>query len=78
MRGQIGELLEPMARAAKMVEGRLEGILVHWIQGLTTAIMEALNSLFSVVKRKASGYRTVEHMKAMLYFIAKKLTLQCY
>jgi hypothetical protein len=53
----------------------LEGILVHWTQGLTTAFMEGLNSLLSAVKRKARGYRTVEHMTAMPYFVAKKLTL---
>jgi transposase len=76
MRGQTGELLEPMARAARMVEGHLEGILAHWTRGLTTAFMEGLNSLFSAVKRKARGYRTVEHMTAMLYFVAGKLTLQ--
>jgi hypothetical protein len=29
MRGQTGELLEPMTRAALMVEGHLEGIPVH-------------------------------------------------
>ena len=78
MRGQTGELLEPMARAARMVEGHLEGILAHWTRGLTTAFMEGLNSLFSAVKRKARGYRTVEYMTAMLYFVAGKLTLPCY
>ena len=30
MRGQTGEPLEPMARATRMVEGHLEGILAHW------------------------------------------------
>ena len=49
MREQTGELLEPMARAARMIEGHLEGILAHWTQGLTTAFMEGLNSLFSAV-----------------------------
>ena len=78
MRGQTGELLEPMARAARMVEGHLEGIWAHWTRGLTTAFMEGLNSLFSAVKRKARGYRTVEYMTAMLYFVAGKLTLPCY
>jgi transposase len=78
MREQAGELLEPMARAARMVEGHLEGILAHWTQGLTTAYMEGLNSLFSAVKRKARGYRTVEYMTSMLYFVAGKLTLPCY
>ena len=78
MRGQTGELLEPMARAVRMVEGHLEGILAHWTRGLTIAFMEGLNSLFSAVKRKARGYRTVEYMTAMLYFVAGKLTLPCY
>jgi transposase len=40
MRGQTGELLEPMARVARMVEGHLEGILAHWTRGLTTVFME--------------------------------------
>jgi transposase len=78
MRGQTGELLEPMARVARMIEGHLEGILAHWTRGLTTAFMEGLNSLFSVVKRKARGYWTVEYMTATLYFVAGKLTLPCY
>ena len=43
MRERTGELLEPMARAARMIEGHLEGILAHWTQGLTTAFMEGLN-----------------------------------
>ena len=78
MRKETGELLEPMAQAARMVEGHLEGILAHWTQGLTTAFMEGLNSLFSAVKRRARGYRTVEYMTAMLYFVAGKLSLPCY
>ncbi len=77
MRGPTGELLEPMARAALMVEGQFEGILAHWTRGLTTAFIEGLNSLFSAVKRKVRGYRTVEYMTARLYFVAGKLTLPC-
>ena len=63
--------------AARMIEGHLEGILAHWTQGLTTAFMEGFNSLFSAVKRWARGYRTVEYMTAILYFVAVKLTLPC-
>jgi transposase len=40
--------------------------------------MEGLNNLFSAVKRKARGYRTVEYMTVMLYFGAGKLTLPCH
>jgi transposase len=67
-----------MARAARMVEAHLEGILAHWTRGLTTAFMEGLNSLFLAVKRRARGYRTVEYMTVMLCFVAGKLTLPRY
>ena len=78
IRQQTVELLEPMARFVRMIEGHFEGILAHWTQGLTTAFMEGLNSLLSAVKRKARGYRTVEYMTTMLYFVAWKLTLPCH
>lgn len=78
MREEIGELLEPMVAVAHMIESHIEGILAHWKQGLTTAFMEGLNSLFSAVKRKARGYRSVEHMITMLYFVAGKLRLPCH
>ena len=71
------EVLEPMGKAAEMVKNHLEGILAHWKQGLTTAFMEGLNSLFSATKRKARGYRSIEYLKTMLYFVAGKLTIPC-
>lgn len=69
------ELLEPMTRVANMIEKHLEGILGHWKDGLTTAYLEGLNSLFSATKRKARGYKSVEYLKTMLYFVAGKLTI---
>lgn len=71
-------LLEPMRKAADMVERHLEGILAHWKQGLTTAFLEGLNSLFSATKRKARGYRSTEYQIAMLYFVAGKLEIPYY
>ena len=53
-------------------------MLAYSNQGLVTAFMERLNSPFSVVKRKARRYRTVENMIAMLHFIDGKLSLPCY
>jgi transposase len=72
------ELLQPMERVAAMVERHIEGILGHWKEGLTTAFLEGLNSLFSATKRKARGYRTTKNLLAMLYFVAGKLTIPCY
>ena len=77
IRGQTGELLEPKARAARIIEGRLAGILAHWTHGLTTTYMKGLNSLLSAVRRKARGYRTVEYMTDIVYFDAGNLTLTC-
>jgi len=74
---QTGDLLDPMARATRMVEGHLEGILAQLTRGLMTAFMECLNSLFSAAKRKARGYQTVEYMSSMLYFVTGNLTLPC-
>jgi transposase len=73
--GLASGLLEPMRQAAEMVSRHLEGILGHWKQGLTTAFLEGLNSLFSATKRKARGYRTSEYQIAMLYFVAGKLEI---
>lgn len=71
-------LLAPMRKAAAMVERHLEGIMAHWKQGLTTAFLEGLNSLFSATKRKARGYRSTEYQIAMLYFVAGKLEIPYY
>ena len=71
IREQTGELLEAIARTARMIQSHLEGILAYWTRGLTAALMEKLNSLLSPVKRKARGYQTVEYKTTTLYFIAE-------
>jgi transposase len=68
-------LLQPMVKAAQMVENHLAGILAHWKSGLTNAFMEGLNSVFSATKRKARGYRSSVYLITMLYFVAGKLRL---
>jgi transposase len=72
------KLLQPMVKVAEMVERHLEGILGHWKEGLTTAYLEGLNSLFSATKRKARGYRTTKNLLTMLYFVAGKLHVPCH
>ena len=67
-----------MRKAAAMVERHLEGILGRWQQGLITAFLEGLNSLFPATKRKARGYRSSEYQIATPYFIAGKLEIPYY
>ncbi len=80
MREKIGELLKPMARVARMIERRSEGILAQWnrVRLLTTAFTEGLNSLFSAFKRKARGYKKVEYMTTIQEFGAGEIALPCY
>ena len=62
-----------LAQVADLIEAHIAGILAHWNEGVTNAFMEGLNSVFSAVRRKARGYRSVQNMVAMLYFVAGKL-----
>ncbi len=66
-------LLAHMAQVADTIESHLSGILAHWDHGVTNAFMEGLNSVFSAVRRKARGYRSIRNMITMLYFVAAKL-----
>ena len=45
---------------------------------LSNYFLEGLNSVFSAVKRKARGYRSIEYMTTMLYFVAGKLEIPYY
>jgi hypothetical protein len=40
--------------------------------------MEGMNSVFSAVKRKARGFKSVDYLKTMLYFVGGKLSLPSY
>ena len=68
-------LLMPMHRLTDMIESHLDGIVAHWERKTTNAYLEALNSVFSAVKRKARGYRTEFYLINMLYFVASKLPI---
>jgi transposase len=67
-----------MLRCAKLVESHLEGILAHWRRRTTNAFLEGLNSVFSAVRRKARGYRSVDNLITMLYFTAARLRLPAH
>ncbi len=59
MAGEVRDnLLEPRGEASAMIEGPLEEIPGHWKAGLTTALGEGFNSLFSATQRKARGFRS--------------------
>jgi transposase len=64
-----------MKRCADMIERHLDGILAHWERRTTNAFLEGLNSVFSAVKRKARGFRSIYNLISMLYFTAGNLRI---
>jgi hypothetical protein len=56
------------------VERHFEGIPGHWRGRLTSALMEGLNPVFSVLKRKARGFRCAENLISMLCFHSPPLS----
>jgi transposase len=71
----VSSLFYKMLACSKMIESHLKGILSHWKRRTTNAFLEALNSVFSAVKRKARGFRSTDNLIAMLYFTAGKLKI---
>jgi transposase len=68
-------LFADMLKCAQMIERHLAGILAHWVRRTTNAFLEGLNSVFSAVKRKARGFRSIDNLITMLYFTAGQLDL---
>ena len=64
-----------MVKIAQMIDRHIEGVMEHWTHRTTNAFMEGLNSVFSVVKRKAQGFRSTKNLIAMLYFTSGNLDI---
>ena len=71
----VSLLFTRMLQCAKMIESHLTGILAHWERTTTNAFLEGLYSVFSAVKRRARGFRSIDRLITMLYFTAAKLRL---
>ena len=70
--------LAPMKRAATTIRQHWQGVIRFFQTGLTTAVMEGINSLIQAAKAKARGYRTDRYLIAMIYLLAGKLDLQTH
>ena len=71
-------ILNPMQKVAQMIENHLEGILAYWRSGTTNAFMEAINSVFSAIKRRARGFRSISYLINVLYFHFSKLHIPAF
>ena len=72
---RFGALFMETEKFAKSAETRISGILAHWKRQTTNAYMDGLKSVFSAGKRRSHGFRSMEYLTTMLYFVAGKLSL---
>lgn len=67
---------DPMAAVARSLQQYANGIL-RWFQTkMTNGLLEGLNSLVQVAKRKTRGYRSTRNFIAMIYATANKLKMK--
>jgi len=69
--------LQPMKDAAQTLKNKADLILNYFIERVTNAICEGLNSMVQAAKRRARGYNTFEGYKTMIYMAVGKLQLEC-
>ena len=69
--------LESMMRAALTLRRYQEEILAYFIQRMTNALAEGINSIVQAAKRKARGYPTFTGFSCMIYLVAGRLKLAC-
>jgi transposase len=65
--------LEPMVEVAQMLQNHYKGIIKWFTSQLNNRLLEGVNSLIHVAKRKAHGYRSMDDLIAMIYLIGGKL-----
>ena len=61
--------LQPVIEAAKTIKRHWHGVLNWFDSGLTTGLLEGINSLIQAAKARARGYRTSKAIVAMGYLI---------
>jgi transposase len=72
----IRSRIDEVKTFAQMVKNNWDGILNHFTRGLTSGIMESINSVVQSARNRARGYRNVENFITMIYLLGGKLELQ--
>lgn len=67
--------LQPMVKFAQTLRKNLEEILNYWKWRVTNALLEGLNNLIQMAKRRARGFRNNEYFQTIIYLVAGKLDL---
>jgi transposase len=67
--------LEEMRKVAKSLRRNMEEIINYFTYRTTNAMLEGTNSVISLVKRRARGFRNMNHFRDMIYLQSAGLDL---
>ena len=68
--------LEPMKDFARMIRRHFAGIVAYFKHPYTNAVLEGADSVIQNVKRRARGFRNMDHFATMIYLTCGKLDLK--
>ena len=67
---------EPMKDFARMIRRHFAGIVAYFKHPYTNAVLEGADSVIQNVKRRARGFRNMDHFATMIYLTCGKLDLK--
>jgi len=72
----IDSAIEPMVKFVNMIKAHMFGIKTLFEKrNINNGILEGLNSLIQLAKKRARGYVNLQNFKTMIYFVTGKLQL---
>ena len=72
----IDSAIEPMVKFVNMIKAHMFGIKTLFEKrNINNGILEGLNSLIQLAKKRARGYVNVQNFKTLIYFVTGKLQL---
>jgi transposase len=68
--------IQPLIKFSNLIKAHMFGIKTMFkFKGVNNGILEGLNSLIQLAKKRARGYGNIENFKNMVYFMTGKLEL---
>ncbi len=65
--------LRGFVQLARTIRAHWKGVLAFFTTGLTTAAMEAMNSVLQMARRRARGFRSFKNLQTITYLLGAKL-----
>jgi transposase len=67
--------ISAVGRFVKMLRNHYDGVLEYFDSGLTSGVMEGINSRIQEVKRRAKGFRNTQNFLDMIYLVCGGLDI---